>query len=106
MIEELVGYLIIRIIMMINDEKKNEVWKHFVSLPKSYRPNGLTDKRLEKVKYIIWKTEFFWDDVVCRHGLLDVSIVDLKLLDKETYEHCMGNFWGMMMEIMHKSGII
>lgn len=93
--------------MNVPEEMKMYVWNYMVALPKGERPNGCTDKRLQKVWEIAFKTEYFWDDVVSRHGVSDEMLLpQLKETDPETYDHCIGNFWGMLMEIMWKNGII
>jgi hypothetical protein len=95
--------------MFVSPEKKLEVWVHVMkaAISKEYRmPVGVTVKRLQKVYDDMMNDEFLWDDVVCRHGLLHMSIDELKATDKETYEHCIGNFWGMVSELMWKKGIL
>ena len=84
------------------DGKKNEVWNYF-SKVKPF-PNGVTEKRLERIKPIIFKWGYFWQDIMA-HGLIDKTPEQLKVENKETYNHCVGNFWGMVNEAMYKSGI-
>ena len=90
----------------VHEYKKNEVWDHALSLPKSSRPNGVTDKRLEKVKDFIWTNTDFWSDIVNRHGLIQETIGSLQCYDHPTYDHCIGNFWGQVVEEMMKRDII
>lgn len=92
--------------MNISDEKKKEVWNYMGSLPKRERPQGCTTVRMLKIYRDVFQTEYFWEDVVLRHGLNEISLDELKEKDPETYEHCVGNFWGMLMEIMHNHGVI
>ena len=47
-------------------------------LPKMYRPNGCTDKRMSKIWPIASKIEFLWNDVIDRHGLNEMSLDELK----------------------------
>jgi hypothetical protein len=86
-------------------EDKEKVWNYIMSLPKKYRPFECTEKRLAKAKRIILNQEYFWDDIYWRHGLQYNSLEGLEKSDKETYDHCVGNFWGMTMEIMLRAGI-
>lgn len=90
--------------MKIPEIKKHEYWDYYTSEPfKTYRPRGITDLRLQKIKSVIWGWDYFWDDVVVRHGGLDVKPTQM---DKDTFDHSIGNFYGMMYEAMMKTGII
>ena len=93
--------------MNVPEEMKIYVWNYMVGLPKKERPYGCTDKRLQKVYKPIFESEDFWDDVVSRHGVSDDMLFHkLKEQEPEVYDHCIGNFWGMLMEIMWREGII
>ena len=93
--------------MNISEEMKIYVWNYMVNLPKKERPNGCTDKRLQKAHKAVFASEFFWDDVVNRHGLNEDELLpELKEQEPEVYDHCVGNFWGMLMETMWRNGII
>lgn len=89
---------------IVSTEKKEEVWSHFSKI-KPW-PYGVTAKRLEKIKPVVFAWDFFWQDIVLRHGLLDQSPEQLKETEREVYNHCDGNFWGMVYEAMTKSGVI
>ncbi|RJR12455.1 hypothetical protein C4588_02135 [Candidatus Parcubacteria bacterium] len=90
--------------MKISEEKKNEFWDYFTSKEmKSYRPYGVTDNCLKKAKPLIWNWNYFWEDVVVRHGGLESKP---EQMDEETFNHSIGNFYGMVFEIMTKYGII
>lgn len=81
---------------MINNEQKELVWQHMLSLPKSYRGNGLTAKRIEKLKSILWNDKDFWFDIISRHGIKEIGITGLMNDDPNMYLHCVGNFWGQL----------
>lgn len=93
-------------IYSVPNDKKSEVWNYMASLPKRERPQGCTDKRLSKVCDHVFVNEDFWDDIVFRHGIQFKTLEKLKEEDQETYDHCTGNFWGMLMEIMWRNKII
>ncbi len=79
----------------ISDEKKEEFW---TALAAERRPPRLTETRLRKLKALMWDDGFFWDDVVARHGGLQMSVQELKASDPAVYDHCLGNFHGMLCE--------
>lgn len=93
------------VLMIYTEHKKQEYWDHFLKLPK-YWPHGFTEKRLQKVKPIAWEDQDFWDDILLRHGGYECSPEFLKEKDLETYQHCFGNFAGMLSNIMLKNKII
>lgn len=90
----------------VAQSKKDMVWQYMLSLPKSHRPQGCTDQRLIRVCALVMNNEDFWSDIVQRHGLVDLSPEELKQQDEEAYDHCEGNFWGQVMEIMWRNKII
>ena len=82
---------------------KEKYWNLFTSKEfNKFRPVGITDKKLEKIKPIIFKWNFFWNDVVSRHCL---ETIDIKL-EIEVFNHAVGNFYGMIFEAMIKTGIL
>lgn len=95
--------------MRISSEKKREVWNHFVASAFLYPyelPNGVTGPRLRSIYHVIWNDDDFWDDVVFRHNLLDMNPDELELNDSDTYDHCQGNFWGMIVQTLIERGKI
>lgn len=96
------------------DAKKHEYWNHFITkwalekLGGGYGPTGtkVTAVKLCKVKSIIWNDWSFWGDVLHRHG---AAYVTPEIMLKEfpnTYEHCAGNFWGMLIQTMIEHHIL
>ena len=77
--------------------KKEEVWAHMLSLP---RPGGMTDVCLARVKSRIFVWDYFWQDVVVFHGLLSMTPEELKVAYLPAYNHAVGNFWGMVAEVV------
>ena len=93
-------------ILQVGQSKKDMAWQYMLSLPKSHRPHGCTENRLNRVRPFVMDNKDFWEDIVHRHGLVDLSPEELEQQDKEAYEHCEGNFWGQIMEIMWRNKII
>lgn len=90
----------------MTDDKKIEIWLHMLDLPKSYRGHGLTDRRCKRLRKIIWDDHGFGSDVIRRHGLDRMTIDELKATDAATYNHCVGNFWGMLYQDAIRYGVI
>jgi hypothetical protein len=89
-------------------ELKNAYWKYFTDKTKFKRPFGCTDKRLEKIKDEIFKDDFFWMDVIWRHGCNKyINPEDYKsAVMPEDFEHCRGNFFGMIIQTMIRNGML
>lgn len=85
--------------MVINDTIKSRSWNELVS--ESFLPEKLY-RRIDKLKEWAWNDNDFWDDLLFRHGLNDVSIKDLDPLMKD---HALGNFKGMLFQIAYEHGI-
>jgi len=88
------------------EEKKNEVWSYMIAMPKPFRGHGLTDKRIERLKVIVWNDRDFWMDVISRHDLRNQTLDQLKAIDIHTYNHCVGNFWSMLYQSALRAGVI
>ena len=91
--------------MTYSNDKKNEYWNHFLTL-KKYWAWGFTIKRLEKIKPDVWEDESFWDDILLRHNGNNISPNEMKNSSLEHYQHCFGNFCGMLNHIFWKKGIL
>lgn len=83
--------------MQISDEKKNEYFNHFVArgytTPRGF-PTGITGSRLRKIKAALWDDHDFWWDIVLRHGGDTQTPEQMRTADRAQYDHCLGNFWG------------
>lgn len=90
----------------MNEAKKTEVWNYMMALPKNYRPRGLTNARIEKLKTLIWNDNNFWSDIILRHGLKAMTLEQLKESGLDIYNHCVGNFWSMLFQTAIEHGII
>ena len=93
--------------------KKHEFWNHFVAElfinnEPRYGASGkrVTGAKLRKIRDRCFRDEHFWQDVVIRHGGLDVKPEMLAHAGPETYQHCKGNFWGMLVHMMAEDGIV
>jgi len=84
----------------IGDDKKTEFWAVLSIEP---RPAALTTKRMEKLRVAVWHDADFWDDIVARHGGMTMTAAELRMSDAFTFEHCLGNFHGMLMQTLIES---
>lgn len=96
--------------MLVRQDKKDDYWSHFVKrwaiegLGGGY---GITGPRLRKIKATIMADEEFWDDVYWRHGGNQFSSPeDMAEQEPDTYEHCLGNFWGMIYQTLVEQGLV
>ena len=84
----------------MNNEMKSDYWNYLLICEKP--PKVLSKHRLEKLKSIIWNDKSFWDDIILRHG----DNKEPQLMNDKTLEHCVGNFYGMLMEAAIRERII
>lgn len=95
--------------MQISEEKKNEYWNHFVALAYITQrgfPHGVTGPRLRQIKRVLWGDQDFWWDIVLRHGGNTITPEQMMGTDYDQYEHCKGNFWGGVMQVAVRRGMI
>ena len=95
--------------MTVNSKgKKEEYWNHFKDtiFRKLNKCPSLTDKRMEKLKPIIWNDERFWGDILLRHGGNRMTPEEMKDRNIEWYEHCMGNFSGMLIQTLIRENMV
>lgn len=95
--------------MTVSERKKHEYWNHFIGqwiVEKVGGGHGITGAKLRRIKFAIWYDEFFWSDVILRHGAQDISPERLREARPEVYDHCLGNFWGMIVQTMIERGMI
>jgi hypothetical protein len=88
------------------DQLKAAYWTYFTN-SKYPKPFGATPKRLEKVRGLLQNDNTFWNDI-WRHGCNRYANPEdwATHMDKETIEHCLGNFYGMIVQTMLEEGII
>ena len=68
--------------------------------------HGMTLKRLEKMKTSCFNDYIFWEDILHRHGGIDKTPTEMSERDLQQYDHCFGNFMGMLMDMMYRKGVI
>ena len=92
----------------MTDEKKHEYWNHFVAVFFVDGPKypSITGPRLRKIKPIIWTDQDFWFDILCRHLGNDMTPEQMAKFDRKLYEHCLGNFWGMVHQTLVEEGLL
>jgi hypothetical protein len=95
-------------VLPICEAKKNEYWNHFVTkmFVEGPRRPGATGARLRKAKALLWDDDDFWFDIVYRHGGEDMTPEAMESWDTNVYEHCFGNFWGMVTQTLVENGLL
>ncbi len=95
--------------MNVTEQKRHEYWNHFIerwAVGKQGGGHGVTGPKLAKVKPYILKDSAFWVDVVSRHDGLSRTPEEMKANDRPTYDHCLGNFWGMVYQTMGEMDLL
>lgn len=95
-------------IFHVSDKKKHEYWNHFLALAftgEHRKHPGVTGARLRKLKPKLWHDDDFWWDIVSGHGGNECTPEEMKRNDLHQYHHCLGNFWEMIIEDLHKAGV-
>ena len=91
---------------MVNvEDKKNEYWNYFLT-QKGFWGYGVSLKKLEKVKPILWNDENFWSDILFRHNGSMETPEQMKERDKFVYNHCIGNMASMINQAMRTHKIL
>lgn len=85
-----------------NEKVKLAYWGYLTGMI-NYRPPRLTERRMSKLKKLVWNDSEFWGDIIYRHG---GGHGDPRNMDSEILEHCVGNFYGMLMQIAVERGMI
>lgn len=85
--------------------KQNEYWDHFVEQNKIHS-FGFTKVRLQKAKKLLWDEFYFWEDTLDRHSGMDMTPEEMKKKEFITYEHCISNMAGMIVQALIKDKII
>lgn len=69
-----------------------EKWFQYVLENKKYWTNGMTKKRLEKVKDFVFSDKDIMWDLLTRHGADKLEPKQMEKENLQMYEHCIGNF--------------
>lgn len=86
--------------------KRIQYWEHFIAAwacGEIEIGHGVTRAKLKKVKPIIMSDNEFWFDVINRHDGNHISPQEMKRQDAANYEHCCGNFCGMLYQSILKT---
>lgn len=84
---------------MDHREKRLEYWNHFIEQFFVEKFGGaaiITGPRLRRIKEAILVDGVFWFDIIDRHDGQNRTPERMKADSAENYEHCLGNFWGML----------
>lgn len=90
--------------MTVSLEKRYEYWNHFIQAHAigELAIGRVTAKRLASVKDQILMDNHFWSDVIIRHGGDRMTPEQMKQAAPMTYQHCAGNFAGMLCQSLRK----
>jgi len=94
---------------IISEEKRCEYWNHFVArwaIEGVGGGTGVSGARLRKIWQAMLDDDEFWLDVVGRHGGREKTPEALRMSEPGVYEHCLGNFWGMIYQTLMERGLI
>jgi len=89
--------------------KRHEYWNHFVArlfVDKVGGGWGVTGPKLAKIKERILRDDNFWEDIILQHGGLDKTPEQLHIDDPLIYDHCLGNFWGMIYQTLTELSLV
>ena len=84
---------------MISLAKRRTYWLHFIECWAVWGiggGHGITGPRLRRLYETIMCDDNFWQDVIVRHGNHAIP----EQVDAAVYDHCLGNFWGMIHQMM------
>lgn len=79
-------------------DNRLQYWDHFLAAwacGEIEIGSGVTRAKLKKVKPIIMRDSEFWFDILNRHDGNKMTPYEM-MKDKANYEHCLGNFCGML----------
>ena len=67
-------------------------WFEYVKANKAYWTNGMTAKRLDKVKEAVFSDKNIMWDLLTRHGANEQTPEQMAEENKPMFDHCIGNF--------------
>lgn len=80
-----------------------ETW--WTALAAERRPWQLTEARMRRLKVLMWSDRTFWWDIIGRHGGQSMSVVELRESNPQLFDHCLGNFHGMLVQKLMDMGV-
>lgn len=83
-----------------------EIWFQYIVDNKQHWCDGVTLKRLQRVKDAVLNDNDIMWDLLHRHGADKESPDEMKQVRRETFNHCIGNFSTAIMFKMMDVGII
>lgn len=87
---------------MTEEQKRRAYWLYFIERWAVWGEgggHGVTGSRLRRLYETIMCDDDLWQDVIYRHGNYP-DPARMKADDLKLYQHCMGNFWGMIYQMM------
>ena len=89
--------------MVYYSESSKKAYWGYLSGMLACRPPRLTERRMAKLRKLLWDDSIFWGDLIYRHGK---GNPEPRTMEPKILEHCVGNFYGMLMEEAVKNGMI
>jgi len=85
-----------------SEQAKRAYWGYLEGVT-PYRPPRLTERRMAKLRKLLWDDNKFWGDLIYRHGNGES---DPRHMEPDVLEHCLGNFYGMLMSEAVRRGMV
>lgn len=97
----------------VSQDQRDIYWNHFIERwavgghGGGHGGHGVTGAKLRKIKPVIIADDDFWADVYSRHsGNRYRSPEDMARQAPALYDHCAGNFWGMVYQDLLEGGLV
>ncbi len=84
---------------------QNTWWEYYIT-NKQHWAHGFTAKRLAKIEPTVKEDKEFWSDILDRHSGAKYSPEEMMEWDEHTFNHCVGNMTGMLMQLFVEHKII
>jgi hypothetical protein len=84
----------------ISEQSKKEFWDEFTK--REHWVPGATEKRLEKLKRLVWYDDDFWFHSVIRFNPGLIAPSQLNVTNEFGFKSGLANFWGMLVEKISK----
>jgi hypothetical protein len=83
-----------------------QLWWDYIVNNKKYWANGFTYPRLAKVKEHVFADKDIMWDLMVRHDGANLTPQQMQVSCKETFDHCVGNFFCNIANKMYELKII
>jgi len=86
-----------------SEQVKQAYWGYLEGMDRTADAPRLTERRIAKLRKLLWNDSEFWGDLIHRHGNGDSDPLHM---EADVLEHCLGNFWGMLMAEAVRRGMV